>query len=107
MARRAHRLTPVNSRRRALVLGLPAALLVTSGSGLSQTTPAAPVEKDAAVGKEPVLSVDDRTIVDPSTRRRVLVRLRLPATSEARPLLIYSPGLGSGLSNGAAWCEAW
>jgi dienelactone hydrolase len=22
-------------------------------------------------------------------------------------LIVYSPGLGSGLSNGAAWCEAW
>ena len=53
-------------------------------------------------------------LLDPGTRRRIRLRLRLPAAGETaapagtlRPLLVYSPGLGSGLSNGAAWCEAW
>jgi len=49
----------------------------------------------------------DTAVVDPRTGRRIRLRLRLPEGQERAPLLLYSPGLGSGLSNGAAWCEAW
>lgn len=49
----------------------------------------------------------DTAVVDPATGRRIGLRIRLPEMTARAPLLLYSPGLGSGLSNGAAWCEAW
>lgn len=49
----------------------------------------------------------DTAIVDPRTGRRIRLRIRLPDGTGRAPLLLYSPGLGSGISNGAAWCEAW
>ena len=45
---------------------------------------------------------------DPRTARRVGLRLRPPSgTPDRAPLILHSPGLGSGLANGAPWCEAW
>lgn len=49
----------------------------------------------------------DTAVTDPKTGRRIGLRIRLPDGQEPAPLLLYSPGLGSGVSNGAAWCEAW
>jgi len=49
----------------------------------------------------------DTAVVDPRTGRRIRLRIRLPEGEAKAPLLLYSPGLGSGISNGAAWCEAW
>lgn len=49
----------------------------------------------------------DTAVVDPRTGRRIRLRIRLPEGQGRAPLLLYSPGLGSGISNGAAWCEAW
>lgn len=48
-----------------------------------------------------------QTWLDSARKRQLVVRLRLPATEPPWPLIIYSPGLGSGVSNGAAWCDAW
>jgi dienelactone hydrolase len=53
------------------------------------------------------LSYNDLVVVDPSTGRKIGVRVRLPAQEKLTGLILYSPGLGSGLSNGAAWCAAW
>ena len=56
-----------------------------------------------------VKSADPAVVVltDPKTKRRLKLRARLPEGSGKVGLIIYSPGLGSGVSNGAAWCEAW
>lgn len=47
------------------------------------------------------------TIKDPRTGRSIKLRVRLPAAQTPTALILYSPGLGSGVSNGQAWCEAW
>lgn len=44
---------------------------------------------------------------NPKTGRTIKLRTRLPATQAPTGLILYSPGLGSGVSNGEAWCEAW
>jgi dienelactone hydrolase len=95
--------------RRKLLLGLPAALAgLAPWSGVPAEEP-----PPAHTGKGEPPPWQDRALIDPATRRRIRLRLRLPgagtdqAWGERRPLIVYSPGLGSGLSNGAAWCEAW
>jgi len=47
------------------------------------------------------------TIKHPKTGRDIKLRARLPAIKAPTGLILYSPGLGSGVTNGAAWCEAW
>ena len=47
------------------------------------------------------------TITHPKTGRVIKLRVRLPAVKAPTGLILYSPGLGSGVSNGQAWCEAW
>lgn len=47
------------------------------------------------------------TIKNPKTARSIKLRARLPATLVPTGMILYSPGLGSGVSNGEAWCEAW
>ncbi len=49
----------------------------------------------------------DHQLFNPSTKRKIGIRMRLPITKEKNGLIIYSPGLGSGLNNGTPWCEAW
>lgn len=50
---------------------------------------------------------DIEHIKDPQTGRVIKLRVRLPDVKTPTALILYSPGLGSGLSNGQAWCEAW
>ena len=47
------------------------------------------------------------TIKNPKTGRSIKLRVRLPAKHAPTGMILYSPGLGSGVSNGEAWCEAW
>ncbi len=59
---------------------------------------------------KPGLALNDPEILqvlDPTTKRVLKLKLRPPAQKTPTALLLYSPGLGSGVSNGAAWCEAW
>lgn len=49
----------------------------------------------------------DFSISDHSTGRSIGVRVRIPLEEKPTGLILYSPGLGSGLSNGAVWCDAW
>jgi len=49
----------------------------------------------------------DFSVLDRSTGRSIGVRVRLPAEKKPSAVILYSPGLGSGLSNGSAWCDAW
>lgn len=85
--------------RRDLIFALPAAglgLLALPGTALPKIDfPARRV------------SHQDDQIHDPGTKRTIRLRIRLPLSEGPAPLIVYSPGLGSGLSNGAAWCEAW
>ena len=55
----------------------------------------------------PLTAPIDHLLVNPATKRQIGVRIRVPTTREKTGLIIYSPGLGSGLSNGAPWCDAW
>jgi predicted dienelactone hydrolase len=49
----------------------------------------------------------DKKLQDPSTGRTIGIRIRLPEKKQASGLILYSPGLGSGLSNGEHWCNTW
>lgn len=96
--------------RRSLVFGLPAAVMTIGrpGGARGETTPAPPAKEGRFEFRpQRVAAVVDREIVDPKSRRRLLLRIRLPADPTPSPLIVYSPGLGSGISNGAAWCTAW
>jgi acetyl esterase/lipase len=53
------------------------------------------------------VAVRDTAVTDPRSGRRIRLRIRVPEGDKRAPLLLYSPGLGSGITNGAAWCEAW
>src|SRR5262245_50556778 len=86
--------------RRKLISGLPAAF----AASFAPIWPAL-AKEPAPAGPQPQFS--DRRLLDPATGRQIWLRLRLPASNERAPLIVYSPGLGSGISNGAAWCEAW
>ena len=49
----------------------------------------------------------DVSVTDPLTNRDIGLRVRIPAGEGRAGLIVYSPGLGCGLSAGQAWCEAW
>jgi predicted dienelactone hydrolase len=52
-------------------------------------------------------NIFDGVVTHPKNKRILKVRIRLPKVKKKSPLIIYSPGLGSGLSNGEAWVGAW
>jgi dienelactone hydrolase len=96
--------------RRQLVFGLPAAVAVMSQRGSAQgETPTAPPPNEGrfAFAPQNTTFFADRELIDGRTQRRMRLRLRLPTDPKPSPLIVYSPGLGSGVSNGSAWCEAW
>lgn len=49
----------------------------------------------------------DVSVTDPLTNRDIGLRVRSPAGEGRAGLILYSPGLGCGLSAGQAWCDAW
>ena len=49
----------------------------------------------------------DVSVTDPLTNRDIGLRVRSPAGQGRAGLILYSPGIGCGLSAGQAWCEAW
>ena len=51
--------------------------------------------------------LETELVVDSKTKRKIKLKIRLPAQEKPTALILYSPGLGSGVSNGADWCEAW
>lgn len=59
--------------------------------------------KENATASDPAVV----TIKNPKTDRSIKLRARLPAAQSPTGMILYSPGLGSGVSNGEAWCEAW
>ncbi|MCM0035035.1 MAG: alpha/beta hydrolase fold domain-containing protein [Burkholderiaceae bacterium] len=59
--------------------------------------------KEKATASDPAVV----TIKNPKTGRSIKFRARLPREQGPTGLILYSPGLGSGVSNGEAWCEVW
>ena len=49
----------------------------------------------------------DHLLFNPATKRKIGIRIRVPTAAKKTGLIIYSPGLGSGLNNGSPWCDAW
>jgi dienelactone hydrolase len=96
--------------RRKIVFGLPVAVAVLSrhNSARGETATAAPPRESRFefVPRRTAFFTDSE-LIDPRTQRRMQLRLRLPSDPKPVPLIVYSPGLGSGVSNGAAWCETW
>ncbi len=91
----------VDPKRRqfALSVAWSACTMGLSKSASGQTPETKPQVKTA----DPAVVV----LTDPKTKRRLKLRARLPEGADKAGLILYSPGLGSGVSNGAAWCEAW
>jgi predicted dienelactone hydrolase len=89
-------------------VGLTGALGITGGMGYSGHS-SAQVRNEAKEAKDTIKPSDPpvATIVNPKTGRAIKLRIRLPALVAPTGLILYSPGLGSGISNGQAWCEAW
>lgn len=80
-------------------LGLGLASMIPSS--FAQTNP-------KSINSTPMNSTfKDTEIRDPSTGRVIGIRIRLPEKKQSSGLIIYSPGLGSGFSNGAHWCDTW
>lgn len=90
--------------RRRLIAACGASALVFKGSAA-----ATPAENLRPTQAESLPQTDPETavIVDPKTKRKIKLKIRLPAQPKPTALILYSPGLGSGVSNGADWCEAW
>jgi predicted dienelactone hydrolase len=87
---------PYRAVRRRLIAALGA-------SSLIPTVNAAVTDPKTSRQAEP----NSALIVDPKTKRKIKLKIRLPAQVKPTALILYSPGLGSGVSNGADWCEAW
>jgi predicted dienelactone hydrolase len=67
----------------------------------------AQAKKTSIVESDSKINVIDGKVIDPKTQRQLSIRIQLPKEKKKSSLIIYSPGLGSGLSNGQSWCEAW
>lgn len=91
--------TSHSKRRRLLAAFASAPAWVNAAQQGSASTPRA--EQLSAY------AFTDSIVTDPSTRRMIGVRLRVPTDKKTAGLILYTPGLGSGLSNGQAWCEFW
>jgi predicted dienelactone hydrolase len=122
------RVPPADSGRRRMVLALTAmglsagsaqqGAVASPASTHSSSPPAgmaagtanpvgAPVSPSHRFGPAVAAGSADFLVTDAPRDRRIGVRIRWPAIQQASPLILYSPGLGGGLSNGQAWCEAW
>lgn len=119
---------PADSGRRRMVLALTA-MGLSAGSAQqhalasSASTPSSPPSGGTATSTAPPAGGSssaaprfgpavaggsaDFFVTDEPRGRRMGVRIRWPEIQQASPLILYSPGLGSGLSNGQAWCERW
>ena len=108
---------PLVRRRRKITLALATGGVAMLGAGFLINSIAnaqkGRVNSDSGSAKETnldALSYKDVTVTNPKTHREIDLRIRMPkglAPNQQVPLIIYSPGLGSGLANGAPWCEAW
>ena len=98
----------MNRLRRQIVFGLPA--LISGGASIVQAQAQKSENNPLAVDPaKPIAAGATRDLVlfNDATRRRIPVRIRMPRDIRKTGLIVYSPGLGSGIGNGASWCEAW
>jgi len=95
---------PFRAIRRRLIAACGASALVFRVSA-SAAQPANALRTQPENVRLPDL--DAELVIDPKTKRKIKLKIRLPAQAKAVALILYSPGLGSGVSNGADWCEAW
>jgi predicted dienelactone hydrolase len=98
-------------RRRLIAAGGASALVfrvsaaATPPASLPSTQPAnSPLTQPESVR---LPDLDTELVVDAKTKRKIKLKIRLPDQVKPTALILYSPGLGSGVSNGADWCEAW
>lgn len=86
----------------------PSKSVHTAGTDIAAPDKAIPANPERLLRPDANLSEPlDHSLFNPATKRKVGIRIRLPVIKEKTGLIIYSPGLGSGLNNGAPWCEAW
>ena len=95
---------PFQAVRRRLIAGCGASAFVFKVSAAPNTAENLQMSQPASA---PRADPDTSEIVDPKTKRKVKLKIRLPVQAKPTALILYSPGLGSGVSNGADWCEAW
>ena len=100
---------PVNARTPYAATTLAAAPAVST-----TTNPATARDKSSLTHPErligPIADLNaplDHWLVNPATKRKIGLRIRLPVIQEKTGLILYSPGLGGSLDNGSPWCEAW
>jgi|GEM_PF-466244 len=98
-------------RRRLIVAGGASALVFRVDTAVTQpvSSPTAqPVNVPfTQLQNARTHDLETELVVDPKTKRKIKLKVRLPAQAKPTALILYSPGLGSGVSNGADWCEAW
>jgi len=98
-------------RRRLIAAGGASALLfrVSAAATPPASLPATPPANVPPTQPENVRlpDLDTELVVDAKTKRKIKLKIRLPDQAKRTALILYSPGLGSGVSNGADWCEAW
>jgi len=90
--------------RRRLIAACGASTLIFKGSAAATSPENLRLTQPESVRQS---DLDSTVIVDPKTKRKIKLKIRLPAQPKPTALILYSPGLGSGVSNGADWCEAW
>ena len=90
--------------RRGLVRALALSPILYSLAAFGQ---AGRLQTEASKIDAPNSRSYDLLVLDRSTGRKIGVRVHLPVEVKPTGLILYSPGLGSGLTNGAAWCAAW
>jgi predicted dienelactone hydrolase len=90
-------------RRRLIAACGASALIFKMGAVASQSANLSLIQPENA--RLPDLETE--LVVNPKTKRKIKLKIRLPAPAKSTALIVYSPGLGSGVSNGADWCEAW
>jgi predicted dienelactone hydrolase len=89
-------------RRAALAL----ALSLTCVLGMAGLARAADLDSYAAPGPFRV-EVSDTTWTDVARQRPLPLRIRLPAADGARPVVLFSHGLGGSVDGGRFWGEHW
>lgn len=78
---------------------------LTPGNAEELASQSSAIDVNTALSGE--IKTYDLKILDKSTGRDIQIRIRLPKIKSRTGLILYSPGLGSGLEGGHAWCESW
>ena len=81
--------------------------LLSTICGYFKITKLALADNSENISSHPILQTIDGQMKNHQTNRTLKLRIRLPSEKKKSPLIVYSPGLGSGVSNGESWCDAW